>query len=463
MKLSSIRARMTLGLTLFILVLTALGGAALWLRTQSEARSNARALLETTAARVREEVRRSANWEQIAAVVREQNLTASAGEVELWRLGPDGRDTGHIRSLSKPIEPPFEPRAALPPKPIPPLNDPNGWLTQRVPMGQETLLVGVPWHKTRRALNAQALALLLLGLLTSGAAGMGAWVLVGRTLSPIERLAAQARERAEEGRDAGEIALQAPSPDREVRELVSTFNALLDSVAQGAKQHERFHASASHELRTPLQALSGTLQLALSRPRSPDELRAALQNALAQSDRLNALTRDLLLLNQLGTGVLAVSREAVDVAEACDLALSSLQSPLAEKSLHLHEALRPLEVFAPPSHIEMLCRNLLENAVKYAPDDGILRVETVPHGDGGPLLRVWNQTAHPVEGDLSAWFEPFYRPDEARSSRTGGNGLGLAICRAVCDANNWTLHLEPAHDTAAKDEIAGVRAIVRFV
>ena len=68
------------------------------------------------------------------------------GEIELWRLTPDGRDTGHIRSSPPPPQPPNElppkRRATLPAKPIPPLNDPAGWLTQRVPMGQEQLVVG---------------------------------------------------------------------------------------------------------------------------------------------------------------------------------------------------------------------------------------------------------------------------------------------------------------------------------
>ncbi len=464
---SSMRARMTLGLTLFIAALTALGGAGLWLEARSQARAGARVLLAATAARVREEVRNGANWPQIAAAVRDQNLNASTGEVELWRLGPEGREVDHVRA---PHAPKIKaPRAPQPPgslapgisapktRPIPPLDDPGGWMTRRVTWRGQTLLVGVPWHKTRRALDAQALALLLLGLLTSGAAGAGAWVLVGRTLSPIERLAAQARARAAEGRDAGAVVLRAPSPDREMRELVSTFNALLDSVAQTARQRERFHTSVSHELRTPLQALSGTLQLALARPRPPEELRLALANALDQSQRLNRLTRDLLTLNQLENSVAATSRESVDVAQICDLALSSLQDALAQNALQLSETLTLLSVLSRPSHLEMLCRNLLENAVKYAPSGASVSVETVTRENGGPLLRVCNSTAWPVEGDLNAWLEPFYRPDAARSSGAGGNGLGLAICNAICQANNWTLRLEPFCDGAP-----GVRAVVRF-
>ena len=493
MTISSIRARMTLGLTLFVAALTVVSSAALWLRSRAEAEQQARALLQSTTAQVREGVARGANWDELADLVRAQNYATSWGEIELWRINRAGQGLDHARAPNPNPDQPAPPQQPLPPEQtappdqaaprppadtgfalhdgtpgvapdglagsrVPPLADPGGWLSQRVTAGESTLLIAVPWHKAQRALDNQALALLLLGLLMSGAAGLGGWVLVGRTLSPIVRLAGQARERATAGRAAGDAALHLSSPDREVRELVSTFNALLASVAQSAQSRERFHASAAHELRTPLQALSGTLQLALSRSRTPEELRAALGDALAQTERLSTLTRDLLALNQLEAGTSHPPRESFDLAETCDLTLSSLQNALAARALRLSEDLRLAEVSATAWHMETLCRNLIENAVKYAPPGGALRVTTSTTA-GTPVLRVWNATPARLAGEVSAWFEPFYRPDEARSSQTGGNGLGLALCAAVCHTNGWQLTLEQTSD----DGQTGILAQVVFV
>ena len=88
----------------------------------------------------------------------------------------------------------------------------------------------------------------------------------------------------------------------------------------------------------------------------------------------------------------------------------------------------------------MLLRNLLENAVKYAPPHSALKVE-ICRETGGAQLRVWNACELPDDTDLSGWFEPFFRPDESRDSQTGGNGLGLSIVAALARANGWKVEL----------------------
>jgi signal transduction histidine kinase len=87
----------------------------------------------------------------------------------------------------------------------------------------------------------------------------------------------------------------------------------------------------------------------------------------------------------------------------------------------------------------MLFRNLIENAVKYArPGTEVrIRVRAAP-----PSLDVWNEAAGETIPDTTRLFEAFYRPDASRSAETGGNGLGLAICKAIADADGWTLRLD---------------------
>ena len=326
---------------------------------------------------------------------------------------------------------------------LPIRKDSTAWRTDDFYAGPLEVTVGLPWERVERVLNEQARNLWLLCLAVTIAAGLGAWALVGRTLSPIHRLSGQARQIAHSAtvHNAPKLTLQAPSPDAEMRELVGTLNELLSAVGAAARAQEQFHTAASHELRTPLQALSGHLQVALSRPRDAETYRQTLEEARVQTQRLTDLVRDLLTLNQLHAASAQPPRETLDLVEVCDLALSPLQKNIDARGLSL-QVLAPdnaLEINCAPTHVEMLARNLLENAVKYAAANSEIKVELQ---DQAPQLQVWNATENAVESEpIEKWLQPFYRPDAARHSQTGGNGLGLAICQAICEANHWQLAL----------------------
>ena len=97
----------------------------------------------------------------------------------------------------------------------------------------------------------------------------------------------------------------------------------------------------------------------------------------------------------------------------------------------------------------MLVSNLIENAVKYAPSGGKVTIKAE-----GSTLQVINSFPQTPVLDIDKLFEPFYRPDESRSGETGGNGLGLAICKSIASANEWSISL--------KQEETAVVALVRF-
>jgi two-component system heavy metal sensor histidine kinase CusS len=224
-------------------------------------------------------------------------------------------------------------------------------------------------------------------------------------------------------------------------ELVGTFNNLLSRLRETAEAKGRFYAAASHELRTPLQALSGHLEVALSRPRSADEYHGTLEEALRQTKRLISLVRDLLFLNQMETAANALLCEQVSITEICERELRQLQPLIAQRGLQVTTALEADgEILVPPTHAAMLIRNTLENAVKYATPAGQVRVaiQEVPEG-----VRVEVFNTFPLSPDWNAelLFEAFYRPDVSRNAKTGGNGLGLAICKAITLTNGWTISL----------------------
>jgi signal transduction histidine kinase len=340
-----------------------------------------------------------------------------------------------------------------------PVRRDDDWRVATLPAGASTVVLGLDWAHTREALREEAAMLLCLGLLAVVAAALGSWVLVGRTLAPIGLLSRQGREASAESL---RVFLRAPSEDAEITELVTTLNGLLARLADTAAAKARFYAAASHELRTPLQAVSGHLELALGRPRTGDEYRAAINEALSQTRRLTRLAQDLLLLNQIESARPAQLSELVDVGEVCERALRQMQPTVAQRGLRLSEgavllsagAIPEATIFAPPTHVEILVRNIIENAIRHALPGGEVRLSLERCGEGA-LLRVFNESPPVADWDSASLFDPFARLDASRSAATGGNGLGLAICGAIAKANRWTVTLEQTGE--------GVLATVLFV
>ena len=114
--------------------------------------------------------------------------------------------------------------------------------------------------------------------------------------------------------------------------------------------------------------------------------------------------------------------------------------------------MQEIEISAPSLHLEMLLRNLVENAVKYAASGST--IEIVSERAPGARLHIWNACELPAQSHIEDWFEPFYRPDAARNSQTGGNGLGLSIVAALGRANEWQIEL--------RQRDGGVEAIIDF-
>lgn len=336
-----------------------------------------------------------------------------------------------------------------------PHHDGDGWRVVTTNLGTSTAVVGMDWTRPAAALRTQKTAIGFFSLILFVAATAGAWALVGKTLSPIGMLSRQAHAASGASSACMEVQLKAPSKDTEIVELVQTLNAMLARLSDAAAQRGRFYAAASHELRTPLQALSGHLELAASRERTLEEYRDAVAEAHAQTRRLVNLTRDLLLLNQLD-GAAAPPPEQVALAGVCNRTLQQLAPLIQERDLKLSMFIAGEPVLnAALSHVEMVVRNLVENAVKYADAGGAVDIHfDQQEGTRVAALVIFNTCQPVVEWLPARTFEPLYRPDVSRSSATGGNGLGLTICKAVCDLNKWTIAVTQVN--------GGVQARVSF-
>ncbi len=303
--------------------------------------------------------------------------------------------------------------------------------------GQQ-LVIAYHWAPVQETLRRQSILLLNLSIAVVLFSAFCTWILVGSTLTPIGKLSQQARAASV---DSLHIRLSAPSRDGEIVELVATLNGMLSRLSETALLKSRFYAAASHELRSPLQALSGQLEFALSRPRNTEEYVVKLQQALTQTRRLISLVKDLLLLNQLDMTPNVGSREVISLTDICERILQHQSARIAQREVVIdaHYA-DDGEVLAPPMHAEMLLRNVIENAVKYATTGSQLTLAVDTHGQA-VRVQLFNYCPAIPELDTELLFEPFYRPDTSRNTETGGNGLGLAICKSIAQSNHWTLTL----------------------
>jgi two-component system sensor histidine kinase SenX3 len=202
-----------------------------------------------------------------------------------------------------------------------------------------------------------------------------------------------------------------------------------------------FVANASHELKTPVAsilALSSVLRSAASDdPRALTRFLAMLEG---EAERLAALVRDLLELSRLEGG--SPDRVEVQLDHIVHTATEGLRWRAEGSGLKLTvDVARPLHVLGSAVDLTHMVHNLVDNAIRYTPSGGSVRVSAAP-GGGGAELTVEDSGIGIPPGDLGRVFERFYRVDVARSRETGGTGLGLSIVRNIAEAHGGAVQVE---------------------
>jgi two-component system sensor histidine kinase VanS len=282
---------------------------------------------------------------------------------------------------------------------------------------------------------APAAAIALAFLLVFGL--VGGWVLAGRMLAPLTRIAHAARKAAK-GSLSHRIAMTGPRD--EFRELADVFDTMLEQLESHVGEQQRFAANASHELRTPLAISRTLLDTARNDPtRDPDELIERLRTV---NSRAIDLTEALLLLSRAGRR--SFTREPVDLSLLAEEAVETLL-PLAEKRrVTLDVTGEPGQTAGSPALILRMVTNLVQNAIVHnLPAGGTVTVHTEQRLHTC-VLRVEN-TGPPLPPDLvPVLTEPFQRGTERiRADEHAGVGLGLAIVHSIVQAHDGTLDLTP--------------------
>ena len=235
--------------------------------------------------------------------------------------------------------------------------------------------------------------------------------------------------------------LFAPSDTPELAQLVAAVNELLDRLETTHRSQQQFVADASHELRTPLTILLGEIEVALRRPRSPEEYTDVLQSSREEIERVSRLADNLLTLAHADAGDVLVRREPVDVAAVTRDVCHRL-APLSEqrKVPLVCEAPDAAIVSGDAIALERVIFNLAENALRYTPpgEGATVRVKAP---DSEVVVEVADHGSGIAAEHLPHLFERFYRVDKARSREFGGAGLGLSIVKTLAEAHGGSVEV----------------------
>ena len=401
------------------------------------------------------EVRRQANQlfdyhlEQMALSLADQPLAASAALVPQLGLGQDYVvqvwDSGGVLAyISK--------NGA----PLPPASsgfddvgvDGEDWRVFTLEAPDRTIQVAAPAELRSGQATAMALRILVPILATIPVYGLIIWLIVGEGLRPLNQIARAIRRRQPASL---EPLPQARLPE-EVAPLVSELNALLARLREALERQKRFTADAAHELRSPLTALQVQLDM-LARARTPEENRAALEALRAGMKRAARLVEQMLTMARLEPEA-QLAQPAAVALDALAAQVAGELEPLAEaRRIELRlERLESVAVRGDATALHALARNLIDNAIRYAPAGGAVRLAAFAE-DGSAFLVVEDDGPGIPPAERARVFDRFYR---LPGSHAEGSGLGLAIARQVADAHGAEIALG---DAAGGH---GLRVTVRF-
>ena len=266
------------------------------------------------------------------------------------------------------------------------------------------------------------------------AAILGGLFLTRQALRPVAASIRSARELNPRDLSAR---LPRTGSDDELDQLAATINDLLERLARHHDQMVRFTADASHELRAPLAAMQAAAEVALQRPRPAGEYREHLEVVSEQCERLADVVGNLLLLARADAGQVPLCRESVDWSELAREAIDTFRPLADDKGLTLEFDCRAAVIYSGDrTRLLQLIMNLLDNAIKFTPQGGTVRV-ALTQGPGGARFVVQDTGIGIPADKLPHIFERFYQVDSSRMCR--GGGLGLSICHWVATAHDGTI------------------------
>ena len=299
----------------------------------------------------------------------------------------------------------------------------------------------------------------LLAPLRADFAGVGAVALVlslsagtflaWRATRPLREVANTARRILEEHDLSARI--PAPRGSGELAVLARQLNTLLDKNSKHIRVLRETLDDLAHDLRTPLTRLRGTAELALRDGGNPAEARSALADCVEETDRVQHLLEVLLDVSAAEAGALSLRRQRVDLCVLATRAADLYREVAEQKNIAIKLDLpAATELDGDPVRIGQAISNLVDNALKYTPDGGLVTI-SVAREAGAVTLTVTDNGPGVPPAEREAVWRRLYRGDSSRSQR--GFGLGLPLVRAVAEAHGGSATIGDAPGGGARFQL----------
>lgn len=403
-------------------------------------------------------------------------LVARAGGVQ-WRTGASsdpGYDAGSQRWVEVytpqgdplyfrglPARP--EIRAALPA----PTAGPPGFLTAKTPAGAYTRLftgerrvddvpvllrVARSEDQLRGDLRTLVVLFALAGPIAILGAALAGYVISGRALAPLSRMAERAHTISAERLSER---LPVENPADELGQLATVFNDTFARLEGSFERLKRFTADASHQLRTPLTAIRSVGEVGLRQSKEPGEYQEVIGSMLEEADRLAALVDALLTLSRWESGRVQRAPAPLDLGDIARRVAAQLSVLAEERGITVVvQASTPALVSADEVMLRSAVMNVVDNAIKFTPDGRTVRIRTRPGADRHHLV-VDDEGPGVPESQREQVLDRFHRVETTTGHATArpGAGLGLAIANWAVRANEGSLVIEA-------NEAGGARVVI---
>ena len=263
-----------------------------------------------------------------------------------------------------------------------------------------------------------------------------AWMIAKRLLAPIRRIVAVA-EKISGGRLKERISYD--HPDDELGKVVATLNRAFDEYDENLERQKQFAANAAHQLRTPLTAMRSEGEICLAHARTPEQYREAMAAMLERIGRLSRICEQLLELSRMDLPAMRTRLSPCNPADVIRKTSDEF-APVAQSrgiALRINIA-NDLSIVGSPELISEMAGNLLDNAIRHAPENGVVRLRWQKTNENAVSLSVEDNGPGIPEALRGDVLQPFHQGDRPRA---GGAGLGLTIVSEIARVHGGSVQI----------------------
>ena len=263
-------------------------------------------------------------------------------------------------------------------------------------------------------------------------------VLARRITAPIESISEAARRLGN-----GDFTARAPVDGCvELADFATTFNNMAARLQTIDNSRGQFMGNIAHELRTPMTTIKGFIDGMLDGTIPPEESQRYLAIVSQETGRLARLVQNMLDITKLEAGEVPIHAQTYDVWKTITDVVLSDEQRIEDGKIDIQGlGGDPLSVYADPDFVHQVVYNIVDNAIKFTPEGGVIRFDAARHGDMVEI-RIENTGAGIAPEALPFVFERFYKEDRSRGMNTRGSGLGLHICKILINLSGGQIHAE---------------------